>query len=112
LAERPNDHVLVALLSGDNVSLPLESRAALLQEIRHLESAQTIVAAFEAVGTSRPVALTPEQRGLLVELVDSWGNQTPGGLEALPEGVFDLRNALHDDLSSEIRHAVEQNFRR
>lgn len=31
-----------------------------------------------------------------MELIEFWGNQNPGGLKALPEGVFELRNTLHD----------------
>jgi hypothetical protein len=67
--------------------------------MRHLESAKPTIAAFEAVGVSRPVALTTEQKRLLIEVIESWGGQVQGGLtNGLPEGVFELRNALHDDL--------------
>src|SRR4051794_35704369 len=77
--------------------LPWDSRTALVEEIRHLEAAKPIVEAIRAVGVSRPVELTPELKGLLIQLIDSWGTQTAGGLQSLPEGIFELRNALQDD---------------
>jgi hypothetical protein len=97
MAERLNERVRVALSRGD-VAFPWASRQELLGEIRHVDSAQSIVAAFEAVGTSRPVVFTVEQKALLIELIEFWGNQTRFGLKALSEGMFELRNALHDDL--------------
>jgi hypothetical protein len=97
LSERHIERVLVSLSRGD-AELPWASRTALLQHIRHLDSARPIVDAFEAVGVSRPVVLTLEQKGLLVELIEFWTNQTSGGFNGLPEGIFELRNELHDDL--------------
>jgi hypothetical protein len=102
LPERPNNRVKVSLSRGD-VVLPWASRTALLDEIRHLDSAKPIVDAFEAVGTSRPVTLTDEQKGTLAELVEFWATQTRDGFEGLPEGLFELRNALHDDLHDSLR---------
>jgi len=49
------DHVSVAT-SRDRVTLPWNSRDALLAEIRHLDSAAGIVKAFTDVGATRPVA--------------------------------------------------------
>jgi hypothetical protein len=67
--------------------------------MRRLPSAASTIAAFEAVGTSRPVQLTAEQKGLLIEVIEFWGSQVQGGLtDGLPEGIFELRNALHDAL--------------
>ena len=54
---------------------------------------------FVDVGTSRPVRLTQEQKGGLLEVIEHWGSQTPGGLpDGLPTGIFALRIALRDDL--------------
>jgi hypothetical protein len=103
VTKRYNDRVRIALGRGI-VELPWTSRAALLDEIRNLESAKPIVDAFEAVGTSRPITLTPEQKGLLIELIESWGTQTRFGPKGLPEGLFELRNALHDDLHDAQTH--------
>jgi hypothetical protein len=97
-----NERVRIALSRGD-VVIPWESRQALLKEIRHLESAGPIVAAFEAVGISRPVTLTLEQKGELIELIEFWATQTRFGLKGLPEGTFEFRNALHDDLHDSVR---------
>ncbi len=97
MSQHLNDRVRIRLGRGD-VDLPWSSRTALLDEIRHLGSAKPIIGAFEAVGVSRPVVLTDDQKGVLLELIEFWGNQNRGGLKALPEGLYELRNALHDDL--------------
>jgi hypothetical protein len=68
-----------------------------------LESAQPIVAAFEAVGISRPVVLTLEQKGVLIELIEFWATQIRFGFTGLPEGMFELRNALHNDLHDSLQ---------
>jgi hypothetical protein len=49
------------------------------------------------VGTSQPVTLSGEEKVDLVKLIDEWGKQV-GCWDMLPERVYDLRNALHDDL--------------
>jgi hypothetical protein len=84
-------------LSRGVAELPWGSRTALLEEIGHVEAAKPIIEAIRAVGVSRPVELTPELKGLLIRLIDSWGTQTAGGLQSLPQGIFELRNALQDD---------------
>lgn len=90
------DRVVVKTAFG-TVELPWDSRQALLTQIRHLGSAKPIVDAFEAVGTTRPVVLTEEQRGQLGGLLNFWAQQVhvPG----LPEGVWDLRCALVDEFA-------------
>jgi hypothetical protein len=62
-----------------------------------LESLRSLREAFERVGTSRPVTLSGEEKVDLVKLIDEWGRQV-GCWDMLPERVYDLRNALHDDL--------------
>ena len=53
---------------------------------------------------SRPVWLTQEQKGGLLEVIEHSGSQAPGGLpDELPTGIFALRIALRDDLQSEGR---------
>jgi len=44
------------------------------------------------------VQLTLEQKGELLRVIEHGAQQTVGGFDALPEGIFELRNALHDDL--------------
>ena len=92
------DHVRIRLSRGV-VEIPWESRNALIEEIRHLDSAKPIVDAFEAAGVSRPILFTREQKADLIEFIEFWGSQVQGGLtDGLPQGMFELRNALHDDL--------------
>jgi hypothetical protein len=81
------------------VELPWSSRQALLKRFEHLDSMRDVREAFEAVGTSRPVSLTQTQKAVLLEIVDAWGHEVEGGPTAgLPEGIFELCNALRDDL--------------
>jgi len=78
------------------LELPWDSRDKLLNEIRHLESAQPIVDAFENAGASRPVAFTLEQKAELFELLEAWANRV--SISELPAVVWDLRCSLADDL--------------
>lgn len=92
------DTVKIPLSRGE-VLLPWESRQALLEQMRHLESARPTITAFEDVGASMPVRLGREQKGLLITVIEHWGSQVRGGLtDGLPAGLFELRNALIDDL--------------
>ena len=79
--------------------LPWESRQELLQRIAEDDSMRSIREAFDAVGTSRPVTLTSEQKGQVVRL-DEWSTKVPRGWEDLPEGLYDLRCALLHDLAA------------
>ena len=98
MTERLNDRVRIPL-SREEIRLPWDSRQALLDQMRHLDSARSTIAAFEAVGVSRPVTLTQEEKGLLIGVIRHWESQVSGGLtDGLPEVIFELRNALHDDL--------------
>ena len=56
---------------------------------------RSIVDAFQGVGTTEPVRRTDSQKALLLNLIIFWTDQTDG---ALPQGIYDLRYALHDDL--------------
>jgi hypothetical protein len=53
------------------------------------------IAAFEAVGTTAPVKLTKEAKRRLLMTCEAWLIEihTTG----LPEGIFELRNALQDE---------------
>ena len=44
------------------------------------------------------MSLTTEQKGELLEVIEFWVRQVPGGYPEMPDGVYALRNALHDDL--------------
>jgi hypothetical protein len=91
------DLVTIALDRID-VVLRWPTRTALLEEVAHFESDGGVRDAFEAVGAMRPVTLTLPQKAQLLLAIEQWAVRTPGGFTALPEGIFDLRNGLHNDL--------------
>ncbi len=88
------DRITVALDRLD-VVLSWKARTALLDR---LETGQGVRSAFEAVGATRPVTLTLPQKAELLLAIEQWAKQTPGGFIALPDGIFDLREGLHNDL--------------
>ena len=106
VSEQRRVGVVQVLLDGGPVSLPWQSRQDLLAEFRHLDSRQALLDAFdsrqalldafESVGTSRTVALTPEQKRESLEVVELWSTRVPN--QDLPEGILELRAALADDL--------------
>jgi hypothetical protein len=93
---RSTDHVQISL-GRETILLPWPSREALLEQLRHLNSMWEVRKAFEDVGTSRPVPLAQEQKADLLQVIVHWA-EAEEGYDRLPEGIFDLRNALHDDL--------------
>ncbi len=106
-SEQRRVDVVQVLLDGGPVSLPRQSRQDLLAEFRHLDSKQALVDAFdsrqalldafESVGTSRTVALTPEQKGEALDVIELWSARVP--YQDLPEGILELRAALADDVA-------------
>ena len=80
------------------IPLPWSSREALLAEFSHLDSMRQVREKLDAVGTTQPVELTTAEKGNLVACIDFWSNEIEGGYAGMPEGLFALRNALHDDL--------------
>ncbi len=81
------------------VSIPWSSRDALLEQLETRDSiidVPDVRDAFLAAGTSRPVRLTDPQRLALRKVITFWANETGGSYDDLPEGIQDLRNALHD----------------
>ncbi len=77
--------------------MPWESRQELLERLRDAPAAASIVTAFEAVGTSRPVTLDADGKDLLYAVVRLWLNEV--GVDGLPPEILDLRNALIDNNS-------------
>ena len=100
--------VVHVLLYGGPVSLPWRSRQDLLAEFRHLDSREALLDAFdsrhalldafESVGASRTVALTLEQKGESLEVIEVWSMRVP--YQDLPEGILELRAALADDVNA------------
>lgn len=91
------DRIAIALDRID-VVLSWTARTALLDALATLESGRGIRNAFEAVGATRPVTLTLPQKAELLLAIDQWSARSLGGLSALPDGILDLRGALHNDL--------------
>jgi hypothetical protein len=84
-------------LSRGTVGVRWESRSARISQMLHLESARPIIEAFEGSGVSRAILFTHQQKGDLLAIIEFCA--TRGGVKHLPHGIFELRNALHDDLN-------------
>jgi hypothetical protein len=95
MGERAIDRVQVGL-SRETVTISWDARQALLERLRRVESLRSVVDAFEAVGVSRPVALSPEEKDALSEAIRVWAEEA-GGYADLPEGIEQLRLALVDE---------------
>jgi len=94
------DHVSIAIHragEANDVRLPWRSRDYLLRKLRLTTGAGEVVKAFEAVGATRPVELTTDQKVLLYRVLDDRSFTT--GFHELPEGFFELRNALSDEVA-------------
>ena len=88
-------------LPGGMVSIPWSSRDALLDQLQKREAivdVPDLLDAFQAVSTSRPVHLTDPQKLALRKVITFWANELGSSYDNLPEGIHDLRNALHVDL--------------
>jgi hypothetical protein len=90
------DHVTIAL-KGGNVTISWDNREALMRRLEHVRSNVRIRASFAAGGSSRPVELTASQRTALLVTLETWALDGRGQ-ERMPEGLFELRNALLRDL--------------
>jgi hypothetical protein len=89
------DWVTVATPSGP-VTISWEQRNQLLDRLRVTCGRQSsVVAAFEAVGATRPVELNTADGLAVLETLDAWLDEE--GIEAIPQRLAILRNALHDD---------------
>ena len=95
--ERRLDRVTIAGTSqATTVVIPWDSRQHLLDRLRRDKDAnETVIHAFEAVGTTRPVTLDKAGRRLLLTVCFEWLNEV-GSAAMLPAGIVDLLNALED----------------
>jgi hypothetical protein len=82
-------------LTQETLTIPWESRQALLSKLRRVEPLTGVVEAFEAVGVSRPVKLSFEHKMAMSEAIRVWAEEL--GFDALPEGIAALRVALVDE---------------
>jgi hypothetical protein len=84
-------------LSRNTVDLPWASRAPLLERVRKHDAGLQVVLAFEAVGATLPVRLEPAGKRVLLQVVEAWFGQAT--MDGLPEGVWELRNELQNELA-------------
>jgi hypothetical protein len=84
------------ITSRATIELSWKAREELLHEIRHLDAARTIIDAFGAVGTSRPLPLAQHDEGVLYEAINQWAQGVT--VDELPPGIWELRCALADNL--------------
>jgi hypothetical protein len=90
-------HIVTVATSVDHIEISWNARQELVNRLRRLDGGKSIVDAFEAAGTTRPVKLARlNDKHLLLTVIEAWGNEI--GYDAFPQGIFALRNALHDDL--------------
>ena len=100
MEDRRIDEVRIELRSGI-VSIPWSARDALLEQLGKRDSmteVRDVRDAFLADGTTQPVRLTDPQKLGLRNVITFWANRTGGSYDDLPEGIYDLRNALQGDL--------------
>jgi len=90
------DRVAIAYSRG-TVEIPWDSRDALLERLRHLDSAEGIRNEFVAVGASRAVQLNRSEVILLTKSIDAW-TASAGGRQNLPTGIAELWEALWQDI--------------
>src|SRR5262245_22505222 len=90
------------LLTGGPVVISWDERTALLTRMNmHEPAGRTIKTKFSAVGATRPVELTTDEKTWLLNLIDNIA--TTAGIRELGDGlradlVRELDNALHADL--------------
>jgi hypothetical protein len=76
-------------VEGELVQIDWDERDRMLAKLRAIAGSGAIVAAFEAVGASRPVTLPNDQRITLRVMLEVWE-----GIDELPEGLARLLAAL------------------
>ena len=91
------DEVRIELRRGI-VSIPSPSCDALLEQLGALDSMGQVREAIKDAGATEPVRLTDPQKLDLRNALTHWANRLGGSYDDLPEGLYELRNALQDDL--------------
>ena len=100
MSERRIDQVRIQLSAAGPVVISWDSRQALLTEMRLPSNAGDAQRAFQDVGTSDPVNLTPEQKGDVITVLEPVAAEVAGGDDDLPDDLFELRNALRIDVAT------------
>ncbi len=94
------DRIVVATTRG-YVEVPWTSRDALLDELRARRPQPSgVIAAFDALGASRPLDLKPIGEQAVVDAIDAWMQRVEAA--GLPPGIWELRNALLDDIADRL----------
>jgi len=92
---RLNRVIVAGSRESTTVEIPWDSRDALLERLRREGDAEPIVAAFQAVGATRPVQIPSQAKRQLLDHLEAW--LVEATTEGLPPGILELRNALHDE---------------
>ncbi len=81
------------------VMVPWESRQALLRRLRADGHCGDLIRALDVADVSESVVIQRSAKPRLLAVVGAWLDET--NINDLPEGIFDLRNALTDDRDRE-----------
>ena len=92
------DRVTVAL-NGRPVILTWNARQALMRRLQHVQEVSRLRASFDAVGATRPVELTGNQRTALLLTLENWALDLDK-FEAISPELLELRDELIADLHS------------
>ena len=79
------------------VEVSWDGRDELLGRLRQAAGCESIVQKIEGVGATRPVQLGDAEKERLSSVLELWVLEVPD-FELLPAGIWDLRNALLDDV--------------
>jgi hypothetical protein len=91
------DRVEVLAGRGGSVTISWDAREQLLERLGDIQVNAHTVDAFRSVGASRPVPLELPDKQILSVTIEDWIAEL-GGYTRLPEGIYELRAALIDDL--------------
>jgi hypothetical protein len=94
-ASRLNRVTIAGTRDATTLEIPWDSRDALLERLRREGDAEPIIAAFQAVGATRPVQIPRQAKRRLLDICEAW--LVEATTEGLPPGIFDLRNVLQDE---------------
>jgi hypothetical protein len=97
-ASRLNRVIIAGSRDATTLEIPWDSRDALLERLRREGDADAIIAAFQAVGATRPVQIPRQAKRQLLAHLEAWLVEVHA--TGLPDGLFELRNALHDEAAN------------
>jgi hypothetical protein len=87
------DRVTIALPGGD-VTIPWDTRQALMGRLQHVGERSGICSRFGAVGASRPIQLSQRQLLALQRVLVTWSD------DGMPAELNDLLTALSDEVAN------------